>query len=102
MLSLDGGGRAYGNVQRPKGALDKAAKVTGWTWHDLRRTMRTGLSRLGIRRDIAELTIGHSVGGRLEATYNLYEFAEEKRLALDAWVRHVQGLGPANVVPLHG
>ena len=102
VLSLDGGGRPYGNVQRPKGALDKAAKVTGWTWHDLRRTMRTGLSRLGIRRDVAELVIGHSVGGRLGQTYDLYEFADEKRHALDAWARHVQGLAAENVVSIHG
>jgi len=54
--------------------------------------MRTGLSRLGIRRDVAELTIGHSVGGRLGQTYDLYEFAEEKRQALEAWAQQVTGL----------
>ncbi len=100
VLTLDGGGRAYSNVQRPKAALDKAAKVTGWTWHDLRRTTRTGLSRLGIREDIAERVLGHVVGGRLGATYNLYEFAEEKRAALEAWAQHVQGLSADNVTPI--
>ena len=101
-LSLDGGVKPYSNVHRPKELLDRAARVTGWTWHDLRRTMRTGLSRLGIRRDVAELTIGHSVGGRLGQTYDLFEFAEEKRLALDAWAQHVQGLVAENVVVLRG
>ncbi len=102
VLSLDGGGRAYGNVQRPKGVLDKAPKVTGWTWHDLRRTFRTGLSRLGVRRDIAEQVMGHSVGGRLGQTYDLYEFAEEKRKAIQAWAQHVAGLAAENVVQLRG
>lgn len=102
LLSLDGGEKPYANVTRPKAALDTAAEVTGWTWHDLRRTMRTGLSRLGIRDDIAERAIGHSVGGRLGATYNLYDFAEEKRLALEAWAAHVQGLQSVKVVQLHG
>ena len=37
--------------------------------HDLRRTFRTGLSRLGIEPDIAELALGHARAG-LEATYN--------------------------------
>jgi integrase len=97
VLSIDGGGRAYSNVQRPKVALDKAAMVTGWTWHDLRRTCRTGLSRLGIREDVAERVLGHSVGGRIGQTYNLYEFAEEKRAALEAWARHVQGVDTGNV-----
>ncbi len=100
VLSLNGGARAYSNIQRPKGALNKAAKVTGWTWHDLRRTFRTGLSRLGIREDIAERVIGHSVGGRLGATYNLYEFAKEKRRALEAWAQHIAGLAADNVVLL--
>ncbi len=102
LLSLDGGEKPYANVTRPKAALDTAAEVTGWTWHDLRRTMRTGLSRLGIRDDIAERAIGHSVGGRLGTTYNLYDFAEEKRLALEAWAAHVQGLQSEKVVQLHG
>ena len=98
VLSLDGGRRAYSNVQRSKAALDKAAQVTGWTWHDLRRTTRTGLSRLGIREDIAARVIGHAVGGQLGATYNIYGFAEEKRRALEAWVQHVAGLVADNVV----
>ena len=101
-LSLDGGEKPYSNVTRPKAALDKASKVSGWTWHDVRRTMRTGLSRLGIREDIAERTIGHAVGGRLGRTYNLYGFADEKRRALEAWAAHVQGLDSAIVVRLRG
>ena len=100
VLSLDGGGRAYSNVQKSKAVIDKVAQVTGWTWHDLRRTTRTGLSRLGIREDIAERVIGHAVGGRLGAIYNLYEFTKEKRAALKAWARHVQGLAAGNVVPI--
>lgn len=101
-LSLDGGEKPYSNVTKPKAVLDKAADVAGWSWHDVRRTMRTGLARLGIRDDIAERTIGHAVGGRLGQTYNLHDFADEKRRALEAWAAHVQGLATANVVSIHG
>jgi integrase len=97
VLTLDGGGRPYSNVQRPKAALDKAAGVSGWTWHDLRRTGRTGLSRLGISYDVAERVIGHAVGGRLGQTYDRHDFVREKRAALDAWAGHVQGLAADNV-----
>jgi integrase len=31
-----------------------------WNPHDLRRTVRTGLSRLGCPTDIAEAVLGHS------------------------------------------
>ena len=30
-----------------------------WTLHDLRRSMRSGLGRLGVAPHVAELTIGH-------------------------------------------
>jgi hypothetical protein len=34
-----------------------------WTRHDLRQTMRTGLSGCNVRPDIAEMTIGHTKPG---------------------------------------
>jgi integrase len=89
VFSTDGGGRPYSNVQKPKAAIDKASKVTGWTLHDVRRTVRTGLSRLGVRPDIAERVIGHAVGGRLGQTYDVYEYVDEKRRALEAWAAHL-------------
>ncbi len=104
VLSPNGGEIPYGNVVRPKHATDKASGVTGWTWHDLRRTLRTGLSRLGIRPDISERVIGHAVGGRLGATYDTHEFRDEKLAALEAWGAHVraivEGEPSANVVSL--
>ncbi len=104
VLSPNGGDIPYGNVVRPKHATDKASGVTGWTWHDLRRTLRTGLSRLGIRPDISERVIGHAVGGRLGATYDTHEFRDERLAALEAWGAHVRaivdGQPSANVVSL--
>ena len=92
VFSLDKGKTAYGNVVKPKKTLDKVSGVTGWTLHDIRRTVRTGLSRLGFRPDIAERVIGHSVGGRLGETYDIYSYRDEKLQALEAWEAHVTGL----------
>ncbi len=73
-------------VERAHKALD--AKIHPqwgrWTPHDLRRTMRTGLSACKIRPDIAELTIGHTKRG-IVATYDLHSFDAERRAALEAW-----------------
>lgn len=55
-----------------------------WTPHDLRRTMRTGLSACRVRPDIAELTIGHTKRG-IVAVYDQHSFDEERRAALQAW-----------------
>lgn len=52
--------------------------------HDLRRTARTHLARLGVDDVVAELVLGHALKG-LQASYNIYGFAEEKRRALALW-----------------
>lgn len=51
--------------------LPKVVKASGvdFTLHDLRRTARTNLSRLGVAEDVAELCIGHVRRGLL-GTYN--------------------------------
>ncbi len=104
VFSPTAGAKAYGNVVKPKRAIDKASGVTGWTIHDLRRTLRTGLSRLGIRPDISERVIGHAVGGTLGQTYDTHEYRAEKSAALEAWGAHVMaavtGQGNENVVTL--
>jgi integrase len=56
----------------------------GWTPHDLRRSLRTSLSRLRVQRDIAELCIGHVKVGLIKA-YDLWEAMDERREAFDAW-----------------
>lgn len=60
----------------------------GWTPHDLRRTMRTGLSACNIRPDIAELTIGHKKRG-IVAVYDQHSFDTERRDALLAWEKYL-------------
>lgn len=67
---------------------------TPFTIHDLRRTGRTGLSRLGTDNETAELVIGHLPGG-MERVYNLYERIDERRAALAKWADLVLALGAA-------
>jgi integrase len=52
--------------------------------HDLRRTMRSNLGKLGVRPDIAELVIGHRKEG-IRAVYDVYDFAPEIAQALATW-----------------
>lgn len=59
-----------------------------WTPHDLRRTMRTGLSACRIRPDIAELAIGHTKRG-ITAVYDRHEFDAERKAALEAWEKRL-------------
>lgn len=61
-----------------------------WDWHDLRRTCRTGLSRLGVPFEAAEAAIGHVVAKTaLAKTYDHHRFEAEARGALLRWQAHV-------------
>lgn len=61
------------------------------TPHDLRRTVGTGLGRLGFSRFIQDKVLAHkdrTIGG----IYDRYEYLDEKRLALEAWADHLVAL----------
>ena len=74
-----------------KARLDAACGVTGWRLHDLRRTMATGLQRLGVRLEVTEAVLNHVAGSRagIVGVYQRHDYAAEKRAALDAWAAHV-------------
>ena len=94
--------RGFRNWSDPKVALDKRCGVSNWTHHDLRRTFRTGLGKLGIPPHIAELCINHSKGG-LIAVYDKHRYEGEIAAALAQWADHVReiitGIEPT-VVPM--
>jgi integrase len=66
-------------------------KVGAFTPHDLRRTVRTGLAKLGVRPDIAERCLNHAQP-RIIATYDTHQYLDEKRDALTQWAGHLQAL----------
>ena len=59
--------------------------------HDLRRTVATGLQRLGVRLEVTEAVLNHISGSRggIAGVYQRHDWATEKRSALDAWAAHV-------------
>lgn len=77
-----------------------------WRLHDLRRTLATGLQRLGVRFEVTEAVLNHLSGSRsgVAAVYQRHDWAHEKRAALTAWGTHVgsilKGGSATNVVQL--
>ena len=57
---------------------------------DLRRTVATGLQRLGVRLEVTEAVLNHISGSRggIAGVYQRHDWAAEKRAALDAWAAH--------------
>jgi integrase len=79
----------------------KMPNRAGFTLHDLRRTLRSGLSRLGIEEATAELVIGHVPQG-IVRVYDTHDRLDERRAALERWARHVVAVADPtdNVVAL--
>jgi integrase len=71
--------------------------------HDLRRTSRTLLSRIGIAHNVAESVLGHALPG-VSAVYDRHSFEPEKGIALERLATTIQQIvyPTDNVVALHG
>jgi integrase len=94
-------GQAFnGHASTMKRIRKKFDGRADFTWHDLRRTMRSGLSRLGVEEQTAEMAIGHMPQG-IVRVYDMHERLPERRAALEKWAGFVVGLatGGDNVVP---
>jgi integrase len=86
LLTSTNGKRPMANFADVKADIDKRSGVKDWVFHDLRRTMRTRLSQLGVNADVAERVLGHLPGG-VRSIYDRHDFLSEKRNALDLWAR---------------
>lgn len=77
-----------------------------WTLHDIRRTVATGLQRLGVRYEVTEAVLNHVSGARggIAGVYQRHDWKDEKRIALEAWAteldRIIRGSDDTNVVKL--
>ena len=72
-----------------------------FTLHDLRRTARTHLAALGVRREVAERCLGHKLRG-VEGTYDRHDYFKERRVALESWAALLLSIerGERKVAPL--
>jgi len=67
---------------------DAQAQVSDWRIHDLRRTAASGMASLGIAPHVVEAVLNHTPA-KLQRTYQVYLYANEKETALEAWANHV-------------
>jgi len=75
-----------------------------WTAHDLRRTAVTGMAKLGVSPIVLGHVINHrsvTKAGVTLAVYSQYNYAKEKREALDLWAARLAGIvGGAKLLPM--
>jgi len=93
-------GKARLDKQMLKIARDEAEKagddpeqveIEPWRVHDLRRTLATGMQRLGVRFEVTEAILNHVSGSKsgVAGVYQRHDWRDEKRAALNAWAAHI-------------
>ena len=73
---------------------EKTGSQPTFTLQDLRRTVATGLQRLGVKIEVTEAALNHISGTRdgIVGVYQLYQYQEEKRHALESWSAFLHAL----------
>jgi len=66
------------------GERDGLPPLEPWTVHDIRRSVKTGMSKLGVPHLHSEQVLGHVLPG-IGGVYDVYDYMAEKRAALDLW-----------------
>ena len=76
---------------RLKCRLHAATETADWRIHDLRRTVASGMARIGVEPHVIEKVLNHKSGiiSGVAAIYNRYAYEKEKRLALNKWAEHI-------------
>ncbi len=81
---------------KAKHRLDAAISppLAPWVLHDLRRSVASGMARLGVRLEVIEKVLNHTGGSfaGVAGVYQRHTFAQEKQAALELWARHILSL----------
>ncbi len=96
----------FGKVKlRLDAAMGDAARAAEremhpWTIHDIRRTVATGLQRLGVRLEVTEAVLNHVSGSRsgIVGVYQRHGWDREKTEALSGWAGHVLACVEAPII----
>ena len=66
---------------------DTVGDLEPWRVHDLRRTLATGMQKLGVRLEVTEAVLNHVSGSKagIVGIYQTYDWAIEKQEALARW-----------------
>jgi len=78
-------------IDKAIAAANNNKAIPEWVFHDLRRTMVSGMARLRIALPVIEKVVNHKSGTfrGIVAVYQHHDFAGEKAAALDAWANFV-------------
>jgi integrase len=90
------------DMARERGEDPTKIELPHWINHDIRRTVRSQLSRLKVSEEAREAVLAHARPGT-KGTYDQHDYLDEKREALTLWagrLRSIVAPMAANVVEL--
>jgi integrase len=82
-------------IMQQMAATDGLPPIKHFTRHDLRRSLATGMAKLGVAPHVADKIINHSGGTTISGVmkvYNRYQYLPERKAALDLWAQHIEKL----------
>ena len=97
-------GHQIDTFHKIKVALDKAAGMNGWVFHDFRRSFATALGEAGIPETVADAVLNHRQSATRGGVLGVYQRAQrwpEQLAAMTAWgdalAAAIKGPDPAPV-----
>ena len=89
--TISGFSRAKSRLDAAIANANDGEGLPDWVLHDLRRTLATGMQRLGVRFEVTEAILNHVSGSRagVAGIYQRHDWAAEKATALQAWSDHI-------------
>ncbi len=101
------GDKPLSSFSRAKKRLDATADLSGWRFHDLRRSAASIMARVNIPPHVLSRVLNHAPSQQegITSIYNRYAYEPEKRHALEALGRFVENLimpATEKVVPISG
>ena len=81
-------GTALQTFSDMKEALDAASGLTGWRWHDFRRSFATALAEAGTPEAVADAVLNHMQSATRGGVLGVYQLADrrpEQVKAMQAW-----------------
>jgi hypothetical protein len=97
---------ALRELAQQRGVDPEDVELKPWVTHDLRRVVRSALSRLRVPQEVAETVLGHVRPG-IQGVYDQHTYFDEKRDALNRWgalLNSIVNPSPttSNVIALRG
>jgi len=90
-------------LARKRGEDFRAVELPHFVQHDVRRTVRSQMSRLKVAEEVREAILAHARPG-IKGVYDVHDYFDEKREALELWATRLNEIitpKQSNVIKIH-